>query len=169
MELDGDARRGEPSSTVLPWRSALRGIGLAAVLTLLSVGCVGPARSSGSYRGKAANTADHVRSSVETTILGIEASDRHGVPAAYSSVLFGEAEADASSAADTFASVQPPGRTSDKLRSNASTLFQDAVDALATVRIDARRGDFSALEGELAGLHHISRQLDRAASRYRRQ
>ena len=129
--------------------------------------CVGPARTDDAYRGKAATTADHVRSSVETAIIGLQAADRHGLQSAYVSTLLAEAEDDAAASDDTFASIQPPSGRSDQVRREARAVVGEAVDELAQLRITSRRGDLSHLEPSVRRLQALASALDRLASSLR--
>lgn len=127
---------------------------LAAVLLVLVLGsaCVGPSRSDGDFRLKAANTAKAVGSALTTARLAADAAAQGKATANYVSVVLSEAEQDASAAQATFDSYQPPSPAMDKLRGDLDTSLADAVDGLAALRITARRG-------QLDQLGEISRQL----------
>ncbi|HEY4377126.1 MAG TPA: hypothetical protein VGM93_08195, partial [Acidimicrobiales bacterium] len=146
-------------------RPTVAAAAIVTVLSLVLVGCVGPSRTETDYRRKAATTLDRVRSAVETTILGIEATERHHLPAAYVSVLLAEAEDDASAVDGTFRSIQPPDEHSDALHKQATDLVSDAVDDLAQARIVARRGDLAALSPLLKGLRATAARLQQMSDR----
>ncbi|WP_411074460.1 hypothetical protein [Streptomyces sp. cmx-4-7] len=73
--------------------------------------------------------------------LAVEAAGRGRLTGPYVSVLLGGAETDLLAAQGTFESRQPPGETADAVRERLGTLLDDAADALAEVRIGARRGE----------------------------
>ena len=134
---------------------------LGALLgAILTSSCVGPSRTQTDFRRKADSTVDDVRGAVQTAVIGIQAADRHSLPAAYISVLLGDAEEDASSAADTFAGIQPPDERSDRIRQRTLNVVDEAVDELSEARIVARRGDHAALTPMLPHLRVLARQLD---------
>ncbi len=115
-------------------------------------GCAGSSRTDEDYRRKAANTAETAASAVSTARLAVEAAGRGRLTGPYVSVLLGEAEGDllAAAAQGTFESRQPPGEAADAVRERLGVLLDDAADALAEVRIGARRGEVREL-GEHAG------------------
>ena len=132
---------------------------LAAVLVVAS-GCAGSSRTADDYVLKAVNTAEAVRSSVETVRLGIEAAERDRAFLPYLSRLFGDAEEDAGSAAMTFESVQPPDGASDALRDELGTLLDAADDSLSAVRIAIRREDVDAVVARSQELADLSDALE---------
>ena len=122
--------------------------GLVLALVVALTACVGPSRTASDYESKARNTAEQVRSSLETVRLGLDAAaaDRATLP--YLSRLFGDAEEDAGAAQTAFEAVQPPDAASDEVRAELGGLVDDAVDALAAARIAIRRDDVdAALDG----------------------
>lgn len=140
---------------------------LAVIALAGLVACVGPARTDASYRGKAATTLDQVLSAVETAQVGVASAGRHDLPAAYVSVLLAEAEDDASAADATFASIQPPSGEADDVRDLTGEVIDRAVDALATLRIEARRGDLDRLATHLPELRRVADELERTATELR--
>ncbi len=114
---------------------------LALVVVTAVAGCAGSSRSDEDYRHKAANTAEAAASAVSTARLAVEAAGKGRLTGPYVSVLLGEAETDLLAAQGTFESRQPPGETADAVRERLGTLLDDAADALAEVRIGARRGE----------------------------
>jgi hypothetical protein len=145
-------------------RRTVAALAVALATALVVTSCVGPSRTSTDFRRKADTTVDTVRGAVQTTILGIQATDRHSLQAAYVSVLLGDAEDDASSAADTFAGIQPPNERSDRVRAVTNELVGESVDALADARIVARRGDLAELTPMLPHLRRLSRRLERLSA-----
>jgi hypothetical protein len=137
-------------------------VALTAMLAVTS--CVGPSRTRSDFRRKADTTVDNVRGAVQTAIVGIQATDRHSLQAAYVSVLLGDAEEDASAAADTFAGIQPPDARSDRVRAVTNELVGESVDALADARIVARRGDLAELTPMLPNLRRLARRLERLSA-----
>jgi hypothetical protein len=125
-----------------------------AVLVLsamsLTASCVGSARGETDYVKKAVATTELVRSSVRTVQLAVQAAAEDDAFGPYLSRLISQAEDDASSAANGFASIQPPNDDGDQLRDDVSQLTSDAIDLLSEARIAIRRGDIDALT-KLAG------------------
>jgi hypothetical protein len=133
---------------------------LGCVALLFAVACVGPARTDPVYEGKAVETAKAVRSAIETARLAAIAARDGKASVPYLSVILGEAEADASSAAGAFDSIQPPSDRAGALHDDLAGVIDEAVKRLRDMRVAARRSEPQALAGigrELAGL---SRRLD---------
>ena len=137
----------------------MRAAGGALVLVLLS-GCAGPSRTDGDYRAKAANTAEAVVSAVNTARLALDALREDRVPAAYLTRLVAEAEEDALAAQQAFDSVQPPSEAADSVHDHLDELVNDALDALRTLRVGARRGDTATLLAETAPLADVAQRLE---------
>jgi hypothetical protein len=116
---------------------------MAALLT--SGACVGSARGEADYQKKAVATSEHVRSSVRTVQLAVQAASEDDAFGPFLSRVISQAEDDASSALNGFGSIQPPSAQSDKLRDDVSQVASAAIDLLARARIAARRGDLDAL------------------------
>ncbi|MEU1193486.1 hypothetical protein [Streptomyces sp. NPDC005859] len=136
------------------WLSAL----IAATLT---AGCAGSSRTDEDYRSKAANTAEAAASAVNTALIGVHAAGRGRVAGPYVSTLLGEAESDLLAAQDTFESRQPPSERADAVRERLGTVLQDAADALADLRIAARRGGVRDLPRKAGTLPGVAERLDR--------
>jgi hypothetical protein len=135
----------------------------AAVLAAACTACVqpvGPARTADDYEHKAKDTAETVLSSVRTAALAVDVATRDRAFPPYVSVLLSNAEDDAGGAASKFASVQPPGAWSDRLRAELGDLLDEAEDALAAARIAARRVDDDALTAQAEPLDRIAGELD---------
>jgi hypothetical protein len=112
---------------------------------VLVAGCVGPARDATDYQKKAVATTEHVRSSVRTVQLAIEAARDGDAFGPYLSRVISEAEDDASSALNGFESIQPPGGDSDDLRDEVERIASDAIDVIGEARIASRRSDVETL------------------------
>jgi hypothetical protein len=129
----------------------------AALLALLATtGCVGPSRTDDDYARKAANTAEAVRSSVNTVRVGAHAVRQDRITGPYLSRLVAEAEEDAQAAQQAFDSVQPPSVQSDALHQQVDEVVQDALDLLRVARIAVRRGN-------LAEVARLDDRLQKAA------
>ena len=134
--------------------------GWLLVLVVLAAGCVGPSRTSGDYREKAANSAEAMISSLTTAKLATGAALEDKAPSRYLSLVLSESEVDAESISGAFASVQPPGGDEvDQLRSELTSLFDDAVTALGELRIAAYRGDRRALAEAARALPELLQRL----------
>ncbi|MGW7265149.1 hypothetical protein [Streptomyces sp. NPDC054842] len=131
-----------------------------AVVVLLG-GCAGSSRSDEDYRSKAANTAEAAASAVNTALIGVRAAGRGDVSGPYVSTLLGEAESDLLAAQDTFESRQPPSEQADAVRERLGEVLQDADDALAGLRIAARRGEVRDLPEKARELPALADRLDR--------
>jgi hypothetical protein len=102
---------------------------------------VGSSRTEEDYVLRAVDTAETVRSAVETARLAVDVARRDRVLPTYLSVLVGEAGTDAAAAHATFDSVQPPDRHQDALRAELGTVLTHADDLLSELRIRTRRGE----------------------------
>jgi len=119
---------------------------LASLVVLSGAACVGSATGENDYLKKAVSTTEHVRSSVRTVQLAVQAATEDDAFEPYLSRVISQAEDDASSALNGFESIQPPSDESDDVRDAVSQLSSDAIDVLATARIAIRRGDLEALK-----------------------
>ncbi|MFN8017974.1 MAG: hypothetical protein U0P45_07600 [Acidimicrobiales bacterium] len=137
----------------------------AALACLSLASCVGPARTEAAYRGKALGTIAEVRSDVQTMVVALRGMRHRPLPAAYASTLSAGAEEGADAAQAAFSSVQPPTRSADRVRRAVLTTTGEAVDELAALRIEARRGGIRDLDGHLRSLHQSTVRLDRLAAR----
>jgi hypothetical protein len=75
---------------------------------VLTAACVGPSFTVRDYRQKAANTAEAMRSAVETARLATGAAAEGKAPGRYASLALSEAEMDAGSISESFKVMQPP-------------------------------------------------------------
>jgi alkanesulfonate monooxygenase SsuD/methylene tetrahydromethanopterin reductase-like flavin-dependent oxidoreductase (luciferase family) len=145
---------GRLEGTCPPMRRAL------AVTLLALTACVGPARSFGSYEGKAGATADDMRAAVGTASLAAELAGRDRAFAPYLSVVLADAEEDASAVQGAFDSIQPPDTRSDRLRGRLDAMLSQAVSTLGQLRIAARRGKLGLLPDLARALPALSARLD---------
>jgi hypothetical protein len=113
---------------------------------------VGPARTFGTYEGKAVTTAESALSRVQTVRLAAETGGAGDAFGPYLSVLISEQEDALSGLQGTFGSIQPPDERSDALRTELNGLLSDAVDHVAEVRIAVRRGELDELPDVAAPL-----------------
>jgi hypothetical protein len=142
---------------------------VAVVLSsLVAVGCVGPSRSAKDYELKAANTAESVVSALGTAKLALKLAQDDKAYANSLTVMFAEAEEDASATADSFDSVQPPDHASDELRDRLDALLEDATAMLGTFRIAARRGHLKAIASAEKDLIELIDKLDEFESQHGR-
>lgn len=142
---------------VLAWRVTTL---LIAVATFLAA-CTGPSRSTSDYREKAANSAQAMRSAVQTVRLVAEAALDGRAPSRYTALVVSEAEHDGDSIASAFSSVQPPSRDADTLRARTTQLLDDSVATLAELRIAVRRHDSARIGALSADLVRLSERLER--------
>ena len=112
---------------------------------LLSGACVGSARGDTDYQKKAVATSEHVRSSVRTVQLATQAASEDDAFEPFLARVISQAEDDASSALNSFETVQPPSEAADQLREDVDQIASDAISVLADARIAIRRGDIESL------------------------
>jgi hypothetical protein len=133
---------------------------LVALAVVSGTSCVGPSRTAEDYKNKAANTAEAVASSVQTTRFGAQAVHDKRITAAYLSRLVAEAEEDALAAQASFDSVQPPNHEADDVHDHLDELLTDALDLLRSARLAARRGHDAELTALTDPLSKIGDKLD---------
>jgi hypothetical protein len=121
---------------------------------------VGPTRTAQDYELKASATADAVLSAVRTAEIAVDAATRGRSFGSTTAVTLADAESDASGAASTFASLQPPGPASDEVRDELTAITDEATAALEALRIAARRGDLDAAADQADSLPRIARRLE---------
>ncbi|MGC0337888.1 hypothetical protein [Streptomyces sp. SLBN-8D4] len=136
------------------------GVGALIAVTLMA-GCAGSSRTDEDYLSKAANTAEAAASAVNTALIGVHAAGRGNVTGPYISTLLGEAESDLLACQDTFESRQPPSEKADAVRERLGKVLDEAADALADLRIAARRGQVRDLPEEARALPGVAERLDR--------
>jgi len=135
---------------------------VVAVMLLVG-GCTGPVRSSPVYESKAGQTAEVVASAVQTALLAVDAAKDGKAYGRYLTQVLVEAEEDAGAAQGTFDGIQPPDDRADELRARLDELLGDATDALADLRIAARRGRFAELPELARPLPEVAAKLDEFA------
>ena len=133
---------------------------VAALLALLSVSCVGPARWFNAYEGKAGATAEQMVAAVETARLAAQVAAQKKAFPPYLSVTISEAEQDANAIQGAFDSIQPPDSRSDRLRGQLDQLLSQASETVSRMRVAARRGDFAVVENLGRSLGSVSKDLD---------
>jgi hypothetical protein len=121
---------------------------------------VGPARSFGSYEGKAAATAKDMVSTVNAARLTVASAAQARAFAPYVSVALSDAEDDGSAIQGAFDSIQPPDEASDRLRRELDRLLTPAVSALSELRIAARRGELARLPDLAVPLTRLAGRLE---------
>lgn len=129
---------------------------LAIVATLGMSACVshpvGPARTFGTYEGKARTTAESALSELETARLVAHAASKGNAFGPYTGQVLSDAEESLGGLAGTFGSIQPPDERADRVRADLGELLTTAQDDVATVRIAARRGHLHDLADVAAPL-----------------
>ena len=140
---------------------------LVLAVLLSTTACVGPSRTDGDFELKAGNTAKAVGSALKTARLAADAAGDGKATANYVSVIFGEAEQDASAAQATFDSYQPPSAAADKLRKDVDATLSDAIDGLTALRITARRGQLDRLPKIARELEPVSTTLEQISEKYK--
>src|SRR6187549_2848732 len=89
---------------------------LAVAALAMAAACVAPARTFDDFEGKAVTSAETTASEARTAILTSSVAEGSRIPGPTASVIVAEAAVGATSARDTFASIQPPDPDSDALR-----------------------------------------------------
>lgn len=129
--------------------SRARGGGALAVTLLLLTaltGCVGHARTTGAYRGKAHLSAQAAASALQTARLAVQSSAKGNLLDTYLETVLSQSEDDFGSVQQQFDSIQPPNTSeADRLRDRLDTLLTRGSSTLSDLRIAARRD----LQGEM--------------------
>ena len=141
---------------------------LVQLVALIAMGaaCVAPARSEAAYQAKAADTAEAVVSAAQTVILTARLAADGGSFGPTVAVTVADAESDAASARDAFASIQPPDHASDAVRRQVLSTVDRAVRVIELVRIAARRDELDGLPAIARPLGPIAARLDQVSARY---
>ena len=122
--------------------SAVRSIAACVLAAVALSGCVGNARTTDAYRGKASHSAEEAASALQTALLTVQISANGDMLDNYLETVLSQAEVDFGSIEQQFDSIQPPNTTAaDQLRSKLDDLFTKGSDALSQLRILARRDD----------------------------
>lgn len=138
-----------------------RSLYVFVVLAVLAAGCVGPARSESDYRADVSNTAKAAISAVEGTQLIVEALVEDKAAAAYVSRRLTEDEQEIQATITAFASVQPPTREMDAVRSDVLKLLEEASTVVGEMRIAAFRDNHAKVISLAEPLPEISSSLGR--------
>jgi hypothetical protein len=134
---------------------------IVIAVALVLAGCVGPARTTSGYEGKATRTANDALSQVQTARLTVQASLHGKMLQSYMETMLSDAEDALSSIQATFGSIQPPDTArADRLRDDLNKVLSNAADALSQLRIDARRQHSDKLAIEVAALGPIADKLE---------
>ena len=135
-----------------------RWVGTATLLALTA--CVGPSRTDEDFSRKAGNTAEAMRSAVETGRLVADLVLRDRAFGPYANITATEAEEAAVSIAGGFDSVQPPSTHSDQVRTRLDALLQAATSALGDLRIAVRRHRLDDVRKAADDLAQVSAKLE---------
>jgi hypothetical protein len=132
---------------------------IATVALFVGLHPISPARTFDAYEHKAKDTAESVRSSVQTARLTARLATRGKLFGPYASVVLSEADQAVGAAQGVFESVQPPDRHADAVRVALDELLNRSSDAVSKLRISARRGELGALESEAKPLDRLAYEL----------
>jgi hypothetical protein len=132
----------------------------------VTASCVAPARTLADYEAKAADTAAAVVSAARTVVLTARLAAAGRSFWATVAVTVADAEVDAASARDAFASIQPPDEASDAIRRRVLPVVERAVRVIELVRIAARRDELDGLPAIARPLEPIASSLERFSTRY---
>jgi hypothetical protein len=156
-----------PRRTLSLWLRWMAGV-LLALLVVASVWYVNaPPRGLSAYRERAADTADRLRSHVQSARLWTRVLAEDRAMHAPVAVGLGEAEQDALGDASAFASHDVPSGAA-ALRSELTELASDVEDVLASLRIATHRDDWGRLPALAAPLAELGERLERFAERTQR-
>lgn len=118
---------------------------LLALAFCVAVGCSLPATTFEAYRSKATHAADEVASQARTAILTADLAARDRLLASAVAVQLADAEAAATAAVQSFASVEPPDARADRLRARILPALEEATDAITRMRFEALRDDTAGM------------------------
>jgi hypothetical protein len=118
---------------------------LLAFVICAAAACSLPATTFDAYRSKAADAAEEVASQARTAILTAHLAGRDRVLATTVAVQLQDAEAAATGAVESLASLQPPDARADHLRARILPVLERAADAITRMRFEAKRADTAAL------------------------
>ena len=140
---------------------------LAVAALAMAAACVAPARTFDDFEGKAVTSAESAASEARTAILTSSVAEGSRIPGPTASVIVAEAAVGATSARDTFASIQPPDPESDALRAELLPVLGQAADLIASIRIAARRSDAQTMAAIGAELEPVATTLERFVDDHR--
>jgi hypothetical protein len=122
-------------------------VAVAVIVSVTLAGCVGNARTTGAYRGKASHTAKAAVSALQTALLAVQISHEGNMLGPYLETVLSRAEDDLGSVQQQFDSIQPPNTAeADRLRSRLDALLSKGSDTLSQLRILSRRAEQAELE-----------------------
>ncbi|MFL6164129.1 MAG: hypothetical protein ACJ74U_18155 [Jatrophihabitantaceae bacterium] len=140
---------------------------VALTISLALGACVGPARTTSAYNGKAVQAADSALSEVQTVRLTVRLSLAGKLQQAYLETVLTNSETAIASVQNSFDSIQPPDTdTADKLRSDLDQQLSDGSDTISQLRIAARRQDTDQLRSLLASLDPVASKLQAFSSEH---
>ncbi len=119
------------------------------------------------YEGKAAASAESLRSDVESARVIVETAGQDRAYVHFADVLVTDVESDLGGIDSAFMSRQPPTEASDALRVQVGAMLQEAGDAVEGVRIALRRGDVAAAQKAAEPLPRLSERLEAFAEAHR--
>jgi hypothetical protein len=132
---------------------------LVGIALFVGLHPISPARTLDAYEHKAKDTAESVLSSVQTARLAARMGARGKAFGPYVSVVLSESDVAVTKAQGVFDSVQPPDDRADAIRSRLGALLTRSSDAVARLRITARRGELERLEREARPLQRLAARL----------
>jgi hypothetical protein len=145
----------------------LRAVTGALAVMLALTGCVGPARTTSVYVGKAVRTAQDSLSQLQTALLSVQTSLRGRLMQPYLETVLSNSEDAFSSIQATFTSIQPPNSVeADQARDSLEGLLSEGADGITQLRILARRRDTGRLAAEADKLVATADGLDSFAQKY---
>jgi hypothetical protein len=112
------------------------------------------------------DTAKEVVSAARTVLLSARVGDDGESFPPTVAVTIADAEVDATTARDTFASIQPPDAASDAIRADLLPTVEQAVEVIQQVRIASRRADEGHLSELAAPLDGLADELEAFGDRY---
>jgi chromosome segregation ATPase len=125
-------------------------------------GCVGHARTTPAYRGKASLTADAAISALQTAKLTVDISAKGNMLGRYGETVLSQAEDDFGSVQAQFDSIQPPNtKEADDLRSRLDDLLSQGSDMLSQLRILSRRAEEKEMEKTAESIPGLVDKLDK--------
>lgn len=141
---------------------------VVALLALVSIWwLVHPPRDAPEYRERAAQTAELLRSQVQTARIWADAVGAGRVTHNAAAIGFADSERAAQSTAASLQSWDPPPGTG-ALRERLTARAADTTAALGGLRIAAHRGDWEAVPPAARELAPLARALERLEARARR-
>lgn len=138
------------------------------VLAMVVAGCVGPARSQGSYATHAAVSLTSMRSAAAAAVMVTEQAAEDRVTGEMLAVVARESEDHARHIDEAFGTRQPPDEASRRLRARVLPVLNRAGQTLAALRIAAFDGDVASASRHAATLEDVLAELDRIAEEIRR-